>query len=164
MGAQAWSGSSLTVYHEKPTTHRQLLLASAALAAGVPQWGSCWGMQLAARAAGLPTERNPLGREVGLARSVRPTPAGQRHPMFAGGAGERGGAFDALCMHSDHVMPPSAWGALGEGVSATVLAGNTWSPVQALEVKFERSGGVFWGTPPASPLNVHTAPRTMHVS
>ena len=153
-----WSGSSLTVYHETEPTLRQLRLVSAALAAGVPQWGSCWGMQLAARAAGLPLARNPRGREVGLARAVRPT----EHEMLAG----RSGAFDALCMHSDHVCDPSTWGALAKGVSATVLAGNAWSPVQAIEIKRElppsdsaRRFGVFWGTQYHPEFTLHEVAR-----
>jgi GMP synthase (glutamine-hydrolysing) len=100
-------------------------------ARGVPMFGSCWGLQLAAVAAGGDVQLNPNGREVGFARKIALTEAGRAHPMHAG----RAVMFDAPAIHSDTVTR------LPQG--ATVTAGNDISDVQAAEIRFGR--GVFWG-------------------
>ena len=48
----AWTGSSLTVYHDEPKVLRQIEFAKAAFAAKVPSFGSCWAAQIAVVAAG----------------------------------------------------------------------------------------------------------------
>lgn len=125
-----WTGSNLTVHRDTPAVRAQLELARAAFAAGVPSFGSCWAVHIAVTAAGGQCAANPRGREFGIARTVQLTDAGAAHPMFAGKAR----AFDAFTSHEDHVV------ALGPGT--TVLAGNAFSPVQAVQVAHGR--GVFW--------------------
>ena len=49
-----------------------------------PAFGSCWGLQIAAVAAEGDVQRNPLGREVGIARRILPTDPGRSHPMLEG--------------------------------------------------------------------------------
>jgi GMP synthase (glutamine-hydrolysing) len=118
-----WTGSSLSLAApEDPRVRRQVELARAAGAAGVPCFGSCFAVQLAAVAAGGVCAPNPRGREFGIARRIRLTAAGRDHPLLAG----RAPVFDAFTSHADHVTAPP------EGVP--VLAGNEWSPVQALAV------------------------------
>jgi GMP synthase (glutamine-hydrolysing) len=58
-----------------------------------------------------------------VARAIRPTVAGRAHPLLDGRPAE----FEAFTSHADHVsvVPPGA----------AVLAGNDWSPVQALAVE-----------------------------
>lgn len=126
----AWTGSNLTVHRDTPAVRQQLTFARAAFAAGVPSFGSCWAVHVAVTAAGDRCEANPRGREFGVARKIVLTPAGSAHPMYAGKAV----AFDALVSHEDHVV--------AVGPTTTVLAGNDFSPVQAVEV--EQDGGVFW--------------------
>jgi GMP synthase (glutamine-hydrolysing) len=58
------------------------------------------------------------------------SPEGRAHPMFAG----KPAVFDAFASHEDEVVTA--------GAGATVLAGNAWSRVQALEVT--RGTGRFW--------------------
>jgi GMP synthase (glutamine-hydrolysing) len=128
----AWTGSSLNVYNTSPEVVRQIDLARACFAAGVPQFGSCWGLQVATVAAGGAVQANPRGRELGVARHIELTKAGRLHPMFEG----KRASFDALAVHMDEVsrMPPDS----------AVLAGNAMSSVQAVEIR--HLGGVFWGT------------------
>jgi GMP synthase (glutamine-hydrolysing) len=112
-----WTGSSLTIYHDTPEVTRQVELAQSFYAAAVPQYGSCWGLQIAARAAGIPCEANPRGREQGVARGITLTPAGLTHPLFDRTLAQ----FDGLCAHTDHIS--TAWaleGAPPPGVIAEV--------------------------------------------
>ncbi|MBI3536030.1 MAG: type 1 glutamine amidotransferase, partial [Chloroflexi bacterium] len=56
----AWTGSNLTIYHhDDPRVTRQIEFCRAVYDAGVPQMGSCWGVQMAATTAGGTVEKNP---------------------------------------------------------------------------------------------------------
>lgn len=125
------TGSALTIHRREPPALRQIDFARAVFASGVPMFGSCWGLQLAAVAAGGDVARNPRGREVAFARRITLTEAGRAHPMHAGRA-ER---FDAPAIHADEVVR------LPEG--AVLTAGNGMSVVQAAEIRHGR--GTFWG-------------------
>ncbi|WP_262272993.1 type 1 glutamine amidotransferase [Microvirga yunnanensis] len=125
------TGSHLNIYDRTPEILRQIDLMRAVYASRTPSFGSCWGLQVAAVAAAGDVRPNPLGREVGVARRITRTEAGQGHPMLEG----RPPAFDAPAIHLDMVTAlPS---------DCTVLAGNAVSPVQAAEIR--QDGGVFWG-------------------
>jgi GMP synthase (glutamine-hydrolysing) len=125
------TGSALNVYDGGAPIERQLEFSRAVFASKTPFFGSCWGLQIACAAAGGWVARNPNGREIGIARSIRPTEAGRAHPLLAG----RGESYSALCSHIDHVetLPPG-------GVA---LAANAMSKVQAAEIEW--GGGRFWG-------------------
>jgi GMP synthase (glutamine-hydrolysing) len=99
-------GSPLHIYDKTPAVTRQIEFARAAFAAGVPVWGSCWGLQLATVALGGSVRRNPRGRELPIARAISLTEAGRTHPLFSA----RPLVFDALCSHLDEVetLPPNA--------------------------------------------------------
>lgn len=125
------TGSALNIYDGHPGTRRQVEFARAVFAAKTPFFGSCWGLQVAAAAAGGQVVRNPSGREAGIARGLVATEAGRVHPMLAG----RGASWDAPCHHLDIVAAPPA--------GAAVLASNANSAVQAAEIA--HAGGVFWG-------------------
>jgi GMP synthase (glutamine-hydrolysing) len=128
--AVAITGSALNVYDGGAHIERQVELAQAVFAAGVPFFGSCWGMQVAVTAAGGRIRRNPLGREFGFGRRIELTAAGRVHPMFA----HKPGVFEAITVHRDDVgeLPPDC----------SVLARNEMG-VQALEVR--HAGGTCWG-------------------
>jgi GMP synthase (glutamine-hydrolysing) len=126
----AITGSALNVYDGGAHIERQIELARAAFGAGVPFFGSCWGLQVAVAAAGGRVRPNPLGREFGFARRIELSEAGRRHPMFAG----KPAVFEAITVHRDDI------GELPAG--AQVLAANDMG-VQALELRHGR--GVFWG-------------------
>lgn len=124
--AIAWTGSNLTIHRETAEVRRHVEIARAALAAGIPSFGSCWGLQLAVVAGGGTCEANPRGREFGIARGIRLTDAGRSHPVFAG----REEPFSAFASHEDHAVE------LAPGT--TLLGGNDFSPVQAVEVSHGR--------------------------
>ena len=81
----AITGSALHVYAGGPEVMRQVDLTRAALATGTPLFGSCWGLQLIAAAAGGSVRKNPKGREIGFARGIRLTEAGRKVLAAAGG-------------------------------------------------------------------------------
>lgn len=128
-----WTGSNLTIYHDVPQVTRQIELSRAIFESGKPQYGSCWGVQMAAVAAGGEVRKNPRGREWAFARDIRLTPIGVYHPMYE----DKPEKFDGFIMHLDEVSVIPAGG--------TLLATNKHTPVQALEVRYP-SGGVFWAT------------------
>jgi hypothetical protein len=64
-------GSPLHIYDRTPSVTRQIDFARAAFAAGVPVWGSCWGLQLATVALVGSVRRNPRGRELAIAGDHR---------------------------------------------------------------------------------------------
>lgn len=127
-----WTGCSLCLHATGDArVDRQVELARRAFAAGVPQFGSCWAIQIAAVAAGGRVAANPRGREMGLARKIALTSEGARHPMYVG----KPPVFDAFICHLDEVVE------LPE--NSTLLAGNSFTQVQGLEVRHLE--GVFWG-------------------
>jgi GMP synthase (glutamine-hydrolysing) len=126
-------GSPLHIYDPGPCVGRQIDFARAAFAAGLPVWGSCWGLQLAVVALGGSVRRNPRGRELPIARAITVTEVGRAHPLLA----SRPAVFDALCSHLDEIetLPPNS----------QVLAANEVSAIQALAVETPL-GGSFHGT------------------
>ncbi|MGE0667197.1 MAG: type 1 glutamine amidotransferase [Sphingomonadales bacterium] len=127
----AWTGSSLNIYNGGPEIERQLDFCRACFASGTPQFGSCWGLQVGVAAAGGTVLKNPLGREIGLARKILLTDEGRAHPLYRG----RPTVFDAIAVHRDIVT------ALPD--NARVLAYNSMTRVQAAAFHFD--GGEFWG-------------------
>ena len=53
-------GSPLHIYDSDPCVTRQIDFARSAFAAGVPVWGSCWGLQGAVVAWGIGPANLPL--------------------------------------------------------------------------------------------------------
>ena len=124
------TGSALNIYNGGAPVTRQVELAKAVFEAGVPFFGSCWGMQVAVTAAGGQVRANPLGREFGFARRVVLSEAGCVHPLFAG----KPAAFEAPTIHRDAVVTLPA--------GAVTLASNDFG-IQA--VAFHHARGTFWG-------------------
>jgi len=126
-------GSPLHIYDRTPSVTRQIDFARAAFAAGVPVWGSCWGLQLATVALGGSVRRNPRGRELPIARAITVTEAGRAHPLLA----SRPPVFDALCSHLDEIetLPPNS----------EILAANELSAIQAIAAQTPWRGS-FHGT------------------
>lgn len=118
------SGSALHAYDEDFAVTNQIEVVKAAGETGIPILGSCWGLQIAAMAAGGAVAYHPQGREVGIARKIVPA---QPHPFVSG----KGSAYDAPCIHYDEVVR------LPDG--ATLLASNAHSLVQAAIIPVGRS-------------------------
>jgi GMP synthase (glutamine-hydrolysing) len=128
-----WTGSNLTLYHNVPEVTRQIELSRAIYESGKPQFGSCWGVQMAAVAGGGAVKLNPRGREWSIARDITLTEAGRNHPMYTG----KQSKFDGFIMHLDEVSQIP--------VGGTLLASNDHTSVQALAVRHP-DGGEFWAT------------------
>jgi Glutamine amidotransferase class-I len=105
-------GSPLHIYDRTSIVTRQIDFARAVFAAGIPVWGSCWGLQLATVALGGSVRCNPRGRELPIARAISVTEAGRAHPLLA----SRPAVFDALCSHLDEIetLPPKLSGSCHE--------------------------------------------------
>jgi len=116
------TGSSLHAYDREFAVTNQIEVLKMAANAGLPIFGSCWGLQIAVIAAGGEVKYSPNGREVGIARKISPTEAGRSHPLLDG----KGAAFDAPCIHYDEVSRLPA--------NAKLLASNAHSIVQAAVV------------------------------
>jgi GMP synthase (glutamine-hydrolysing) len=121
------SGSALHAYDTDFAVTNQIDLLKQAAEAGLPCFGSCWGLQIAAMAAGGQVEYHPRGKEVGFARKIMPTKAGEGHPLFS----YKGPVFDAPCIHYDEVtrLPEQA----------KLLASNAHSAVQAAIIPLGQS-------------------------
>ena len=145
--AYIWTGSNLTIYHDEPRVTRQIEFCRAVYGAGKPQFGSCWGVQMAAMAAGGMVEKNPKGREWAFARNIRLTEAGKAHPLYKGKPSQ----FDGFIMHLDIVTK------IPQG--ATLLASNDYSPVQALAVTHGK--GTFWATQYHPEYNLYEMARLL---
>lgn len=126
----AITGSALNISQGGPPVTRQLDLARAVFDAGVPMFGSCWGLQVAVAAAGGVVRVNPRGREFGFARRVLVSSAGRNHPLFA----DKPDVFEAPTVHRDDIetLPPGA----------VPLASNEMG-LQATAFSYRR--GTFWG-------------------
>jgi GMP synthase (glutamine-hydrolysing) len=124
------TGSALNIYNGGAPVTRQIEFAQAVFAAGVPFFGSCWGLQVAVTAAGGEVRANPRGREFGFARRVLLSEAGRGHRMFAG----KPAVFEAPCVHRDEIASLPA--------GALILASNDFG-VQSASFTFAR--GTFWG-------------------
>jgi GMP synthase (glutamine-hydrolysing) len=145
--AYIWTGSNLTIYHDEPRVTRQIEFSRAVYGVGKPQYGSCWGVQMAAVAAGGEVQKNPKGREWAFARDVHLTEAGKQHPLYKGKPSQ----FDGFIMHLDIVTR------IPEG--GTLLASNAHSNVQALAVKHGK--GTFWATQYHPEYNLYEMARLL---
>ena len=125
------TGSALNVYSRELAVQRQIELVKAVFDAGLPCFGSCWGLQVGVTAAGGTVVRNPRGREFGIGRRITLTTAGRDHAMFQG----KPEVFEAPTVHVDTVesLPPNS----------TPLAHNDMG-LQAAEIKL-KGGATFWG-------------------
>jgi GMP synthase (glutamine-hydrolysing) len=124
------TGSALNIYNGGAPVTRQVELVKAVFAAGMPFFGSCWGLQVAVTAAGGEVRANTRGREFGFARRILLTEAGRAHRMFAG----KPATFEAPTVHRDEIvsLPPNA----------VTLATNEMG-LQA--AAFTHGRGTFWG-------------------
>jgi GMP synthase (glutamine-hydrolysing) len=124
------TGSALNIYNGGAPVTRQIDLAKAVFAAGVPFFGSCWGLQVAVTAAGGEVRANTRGREFGFARRILLTDAGREHRLFVG----KPTTFEAPTIHRDEIVSLPA--------GAAILAKNDFG-LQA--ASFTVGRGTFWG-------------------
>lgn len=128
-----WTGSDLTIYHlDDPRVTRQIELMQSIFEVGIPCYGSCWGIQMAAVAAGGEVKKNPNGREWGVSGIISQTDSGHNSNLLKGKPKQ----YKGFVMHLDEVT------GLPDG--ASLFACNDHTHVQALEVKHKN--GIFWAT------------------
>ncbi len=127
----AITGSALNVYDGGAPVERQIELARAVFAAGVPFFGSCWGLQVAVIAAGGRVRRNPLGREFGFARRIELS-ACRVAATTCSRASRRCSRRSRCTATTSSSCRPAPW----------CWRATTWD-VQAMEVRHGR--GTFWG-------------------
>ncbi len=141
-----WTGCNLTIYHtDDARVTRQIDFAKRSYEVGTPAFGTCWGLQMAAVAAGGEVGPNPRGREMGIARKIHLTPEGMRHPFLEG----KPQVYTGFISHLDEVkqLPPGAsW-----------LATNDFTRVQAIAVEHRK--GAFWATQYHPEYNLHEVAR-----
>jgi len=141
-----WTGCNLSINDtENPSVSGQIELAKRAYELGIPSYGSCWGIQMAAVAAGGEVQPNPKGREMGIGRKIHLTPEAYNHPMFEG----KPRVFEGFVSHDDIItrIPP-------DGV---LLATNSFAGVQAMAVTHKK--GTFWATQYHPEYNLHEMAR-----
>ena len=93
----AWTGSAMSAYEDRAEVTNQIRLAERVFEAGLPMFGSCWGLQVAAVALGGKVWANPKGREIGFAERIEIRPGAETHPMLA----DRPKIYSALAVHRD---------------------------------------------------------------
>ena len=125
------TGSGVQWSTDAPEAESQRQAVSMVFDKGIPTFGSCNGMQLAAVILGGQVGASPHGKEVGLALDINKTEIGKQHPLLMG----RMDGYAVPCVHRDEVQK------LPE--KAEHLAENAHSPIQAFAYKAE--GVDFWG-------------------
>lgn len=125
------SGSSLRAFESSDEVQNQIDLLVDFAKTGKPILGSCWGLQIAAIAAGGKVGPNVNGRELGVARKIHLTSEGREHAFMQG----KPIFYDAPCIHFDEVteLPQTA----------TLLCANKHSAVQGAIIPVENSE--VWG-------------------
>jgi len=125
-----WTGSLLNIYDLGPAIERQIELAKELLSKENKIFGSCWGLQVLATAAGGTVRKNPKGLEAVIASNIIINSEGLNHPLYK----NKPKIFDSLCWHYDEVENlPS---------DTTVLSSNRKSKVQS--IVFSRNKSEVW--------------------
>ncbi len=126
-----WPGCNLTIYDDEDSRVTKMInIAKLGFEKGIPQFGSCWGAQIAVYIAGGKVSSNPKGREMGIARNITLSKDGVNHPMYK----NKPKVFEAFISHVDEIISMP--------VNSTVLSGNKFTSVQAVDVKYKK--GTFW--------------------
>ena len=122
-----WTGSSLNIYDNTVEIKNQISLMKELSRLKLNIFGSCWGMQLYTVANKGNVEKNPKGREIGIAFNIALNQRGIKHPMYK----NKPKVFDAFASHVDHITTKPS--------KSILLADNNYS-IQALVTSN------FWGT------------------
>ena len=122
-----WTGSVLNIYDYTPSINRQIELAKELFTKKNKIFGSCWGLQVLATAAGGAVRKNPKGLEAVIASDLTLNEKGVNHKMYR----NKPKKFDAFCWHFDEVesLPNNS----------VILSSNTMSKVQSFSFFYENS-------------------------
>lgn len=125
-----WTGSSLTIYDDRPEVTRQIEFAREGFRRGLSAFGSCWALQIAVTAAGGACRINPKGQEFGISRELQLSQSGAANPVIK----NRAAPFTAFTSHFDEVATLPA--------DTLPLLGNQTSHIQAADILHQ--GGRFF--------------------
>lgn len=125
-----WTGSLLNIYDLTPSIIRQIELAKELFKKDNKIFGSCWGLQVLAEAAGGSVRKNPKGLEAVIAKNIQINSHGISHPLYA----DKPKVFDSFCWHYDELENlPSG---------SKVLSSNNVSSIQS--IVFSRNKSEVW--------------------
>ena len=125
-----WTGSLLNIYDLGPPILRQIELAKELFNKRNKIFGSCWGLQVLATAAGGTIRKNPKGLEAVVANKIEINIEGLKHPMYK----NKPKIFDSFCWHYDEVeYLPS---------DIKILSSNNKSSIQS--IIFSRGESEVW--------------------
>jgi GMP synthase (glutamine-hydrolysing) len=94
-----WTGSLLNIYDLGPSITRQIELANELFKKKNKIFGSCWGLQVLATAAGGTVRKNPRGLEAVIAKNITINDEGLKHNLYK----NKPKIFDSFCWHYDEV-------------------------------------------------------------
>ena len=125
-----WTGSLLNIYDLGPPIERQIELAKELFKKNNKIFGSCWGLQVLATAAGGTVRKNPKGLEAVIANNIIINKDGMNHPLYK----NKPKIFDSFCWHYDEVekLPNET----------KVLSSNEQSTIQS--IVFSRGKSEIW--------------------
>ena len=125
-----WTGSTLNIYDLGPTIERQIELAKELFKKKNKIFGSCWGLQVLATAAGGNVRKNPKGLEAIIAKNITINKEGLAHPLYK----NKPKFFDSFCWHYDEIesLP----------INTKVLSSNEKSSVQS--IVFSKNNSEVW--------------------
>ena len=126
-----FAGSPIEMHSDSAEARSAARFMTEIFEAGVPAFGSCAGLQIAAVAAGGKSGPRSPWMQAGFVRGIVATDAGRDHFLLA----ERPLAWDAPAMHASVVAE------MPEG--GKVLARSKHTPVEAAEIRHQN--GVFYG-------------------
>ena len=120
----------INIYEYGAPIERQIELAKILLNKKNKIFGSCWGLQVLATAAGGSIRKNPKGLEAVIANSITLNEKGINHPMYK----NKPNQFDSFCWHYDEVetLPENTF----------ILSSNNKSEVQSFT--FNRNNSEVW--------------------
>ena len=95
----AWTGSLLNIYDMTSSITNQIELAKKLFTKKNKIFGSCWGLQVLATAAGGSVRKNPKGLEAVIANNIEINSIGLNHPLYE----NKPKTFDSFCWHYDEV-------------------------------------------------------------
>ena len=125
-----WTGSLLNIYDLGPSINRQIELAKELFKKKNKIFGSCWGLQVLATAAGGLVRKNPNGLEAVIAKNIKINTSGENHPLYK----NKPKIFDSFCWHYDELERlPS---------NTQILSSNEKSNIQS--IVFSRSNSEIW--------------------
>lgn len=125
-----WTGSLLNIYDLGPPIERQIELAKELFNKKNKIFGSCWGLQVLATAAGGSVRKNPKGLEAVIANNISINNEGINHPLYF----DKPKEFDSFCWHYDEIenLPNNT----------KVLSSNQMSFIQS--IAFSRGRSEIW--------------------